>query len=57
MTFFNNFKRSLTELRSIRCLAVVGVFIAIYVVLDGFATIRIGEFLKIDKTKENFCLL
>lgn len=48
MTFFNNFKRSLTELRSIRCLAVVGVFIAIYVVLDGFATIRIGEFLKID---------
>ena len=48
MAFLNSFKRSLAELRSIRCLTVVGVFIAIYVVLDGFATIRIGEFLKID---------
>ncbi len=48
MAFFNGFKRSLSELRNIRCIAVVGVFIAIFVVLDGFGSIRIGEFLKIN---------
>lgn len=48
MALFNSFKRSLSELRNIRCIAVVGVFIAIFVVLDGFGSIRIGEFLKIN---------
>lgn len=48
MAFLGNFKRSLSELRNIRCITVVGVFIAIFVVLDGFGSIRIGEFLKIN---------
>lgn len=48
MAFLNSFKRSLSELRNIRCIAVVGVFIAIFVVLDGFCSIRIGDFLKIN---------
>lgn len=48
MVVFNSFKRSLHELRNIRCLAAVGVFIAIFVVLDGFCSIRIGDFLKIN---------
>lgn len=48
MAVFNSFKRSLHELCNIRCLATVGVFIAIFVVLDGFCSIRIGEFLKIN---------
>ncbi|MCM1055189.1 MAG: folate family ECF transporter S component [Bacteroides sp.] len=48
MAVFNGFKRSLSELRNIRCIAAVGVFIAIFVVLDGFGSIRIGEFLKIN---------
>lgn len=48
MAVFNSFKRSLSELRNIRCIAAVGVFIAIFVVLDGFGSIRIGEFLKIN---------
>ena len=36
------------ELKSIRCIAVVGVFLALAVVLDGFGTIRIGDFIKIN---------
>ena len=48
MVVFNSFKRSFHELRNIRCLATVGVFIAIFVVLDGFCSIRIGDFLKIN---------
>ena len=48
MAVFNSFKRSLQELHDIRCIASVGVFIAIFVVLDGFGSIRIGEFLKIN---------
>lgn len=48
MAILNSFRRSLGELRSVRCLAAVGVFIAIFVVLDGFCTIRIGDFLKIN---------
>lgn len=48
MAVFNSFKRSLSELRSIRCLTTVGVFIAIFVVLDGFCSIRIGDALKIN---------
>lgn len=48
MAVFDSFKRSLRELHDIRCIAAVGVFIAIFVVLDGFGSIRIGEFLKIN---------
>lgn len=48
MAVFNGFKRSLNELRSIRCIAAAGVFIAIFVVLDGFGSVRIGDFLKIN---------
>lgn len=48
MAVFYGFKRSLSELRNIRCVAAVGVFIAIFVVLDGFGSVRIGEFLKIN---------
>ncbi|MBD5082283.1 MAG: folate family ECF transporter S component [Ruminococcaceae bacterium] len=48
MAVFNSFKRSLSELRSIRCLTIVGVFIAIFVVLDGYFSIRIGDSLKIN---------
>ena len=48
MAVFNSFKRSLRELHDIRCIAAVGVFIAIFVVLDGFGSIRIGEAIKIN---------
>ena len=48
MVVFNNFKRSLGELRNIRCITTVAVFIAIFVVLDGFCSVRIGDFLKIN---------
>ena len=50
MAIFSSFKKSALELRSIRCIAVIGVFLAIAVVLDGFGSIRIGEFLKINFT-------
>lgn len=48
MAVFYSFKRSLCELRNIRCITTAAVFIAIFVVLDGFGSIRIGEFLKIN---------
>ncbi len=44
----NSFKKSAMELKSIRCIAVVGVFLAVAVVLDGFGSIRIGDFIKIN---------
>ncbi len=50
MAFFTSFKKSALELKSIKCIAVVGVFLAIAVVLDGFGSIRVGEFLKINFT-------
>ena len=46
--FINSFKKSAMELKSIRCIAVVGVFLAVAVVLDGFGSIRIGDFIKIN---------
>ncbi len=46
--FINSFKKSAMELKSIRCIAVVGIFLALAVVLDGFGTIRIGDFIKIN---------
>lgn len=50
MAFISKFKRSALELRSIKCIATVGVLLALAVILDGFGTIRIGEFLKINFT-------
>lgn len=50
MAFFSIFKRSALELKSIRCIVTVGVFLAVAIVLDGFGSIRIGEFLKINFT-------
>ncbi len=46
--FINSFKKSAMELKSIRCIAVVGIFLALAVVLDGFGSIRIGDFIKIN---------
>ena len=45
MAFFSIFKRSALELKSVKCIVTVGVFLAVAVVLDGFGSIRIGEFL------------
>lgn len=45
---FSSFRNSLHELRSVKCITTVGVFIALFVVLDGFGSIRIGEYLKIN---------
>lgn len=50
MAIFLSFKKSFFELKSIRCITTVGVLIAIAVVLDGFGSIRIGDFLKINFT-------
>ena len=50
MAFFSIFKRSALELKSVKCIVTVGVFLAVAVVLDGFGSIRIGEFLKINFT-------
>jgi ECF transporter S component (folate family) len=41
------FKSSAGELKSIRCLTVTGVLIALFVVLDAYAIIRINQSLKI----------
>ncbi len=46
--FINSFKKSAMELKSIRCVAVVGVFLAVAVVLDGYFSIRIGDFIKLN---------
>ena len=48
-TYFKNaFKRSALELKSIHCIATIGILIAVAVVLDGFGSIRIGDYLKIN---------
>lgn len=48
MTVLRNFRKSLKELRNVRCIVTMGVFIAIFVILDGFCSIRIGEAIKIN---------
>lgn len=50
MAFFTNFKRSAEELKNVRCIVTVGVLLAVAVVLDGFGSIRIGDYLKINFT-------
>ncbi len=46
-SFFSLFKRSACELKSIRCITVTGILVAMFVVLDMYS-IRIGEFIKIN---------
>lgn len=50
MAFFLNFKKSALELKSVRCIVTIGLLLAAAVVLDGFGSIRIGEYLKINFT-------
>ncbi len=46
-SFFSMFVRSADELKSIRCITVTGILVALFVVLDMYS-IRIGEFIKIN---------
>lgn len=48
--FFNTFKKSAQELKSVRCIVTIGLLLASAVVLDGFGSIRIGDFIKINFT-------
>ena len=48
--FFGNFKRSAQELKSVRCIVTIGLLLAAAVVLDGFGSIRIGDYIKINFT-------
>ena len=50
MAFFTNFRKSAQELKSVRCIVTIGMLLAVAVVLDGFGSIRIGDFLKINFT-------
>lgn len=47
MTFFANFKRSAQELKSVRCISVLAVLIALDLVLKSFLNIQLTEDLKI----------
>ena len=52
MAFFRNIKelfvKSFAELKSVKCIVTIGLLLAAAVVLDGFGSIRIGDFLKIN---------
>lgn len=50
MAFFTNFKKSARELKSVHCIVTIGMLLAVAVVLDGFGSVRIGDFLKINFT-------
>ena len=50
MAFFTNFRKSAQELKNVRCIVTIGMLLAVAVVLDGFGSIRIGDFLKINFT-------
>jgi ECF transporter S component (folate family) len=45
--FFYLFKDSAKELKSVKCLALTGVFVALFIILDFFS-IRIGAFAKVN---------
>lgn len=47
MTFFANFKKSAEELKSVRCVAVMAVLIALDLVLKSFLNIQVTDSLKI----------
>ncbi len=46
-SFFSTFKDSAQELKSVRCLTVTGILVAIFIILDMFS-IRIGDFIKVN---------
>ena len=46
-SFFSTFKDSAAELKSVRCLTVTGILVAIFIILDMFS-IRIGDFIKVN---------
>ncbi len=46
-SFFSTFKDSAAELKSIRCLTITGILVAIFIILDMFS-IRIGDFIKVN---------
>lgn len=48
MSFLRIFTNSARELKNIRCVVTIGVLLAVAVVLDGFGSIRFGEYLKIN---------
>lgn len=48
--FFDSFKKSALELKSVRCIVTIGLLLAAAVVLDGFGSIRIGDAIKINFT-------
>lgn len=50
MAFFNNFKKSAAELKRVHCIVSIGILLALAVVLDGFGSIRVGEYIKINFT-------
>lgn len=50
MAFFLSIKRSAQELKNVHCIVTLGLLIAAAVVLDGFGSVRIGEYLKINFT-------
>lgn len=48
MAFLRIFTNSARELKNIRCIVTIGVLLATAVALDGFGSIRFGEYLKIN---------
>ncbi len=46
-SFFSMFKDSAGELKSVRCLTVTGILIAVFIVLD-MCSFRIGDFVKVN---------
>ena len=46
-SFFSMFKQSAGELKNIRCLAITGILVAFFIVLDMNA-VKIGDFIKIN---------
>lgn len=46
-SFFSMFKNSANELKNVRCLAVTGILVAVFIVLD-MCSIKIGDFIKIN---------
>jgi ECF transporter S component (folate family) len=48
MAFINTFKHSAMELKSVRCLAVTGVLLAIFVILRGYTSIQLSPALRVN---------
>ncbi len=48
MGFVQIFRQSAKELTKVRCIVTIGLLLAAAVVLDGFGSVRIGDYLKIN---------